>query len=38
MSTIAFNFEPVAEADVYLARFDQLVEVVLSREKFAAAG
>lgn len=38
MSTIAFNFEPVAEADVYLARFDQLVDVVLSHEQLAAAG
>jgi HAD superfamily hydrolase (TIGR01509 family) len=38
MSTVAFNFDGEVRADVYLARFDQLVDAVLSCEPYAAAG
>ena len=38
MSTIAFNYDPDARADVYLARFEELIDVVKTEEPFAAAG
>ncbi len=38
MATIAFNYDPDARADVYLGRFEELIEVVDVREPFAAAG
>jgi len=38
MPAIAFNYDPQAQADVYLDRFDELVDLVLSRRPLAAAG
>lgn len=38
MQVIAFNYDQVAEADVYLGHFDELVELVLSPRPLAAAG
>jgi HAD superfamily hydrolase (TIGR01509 family) len=38
MQTIAFNFDMDAEADVYLARFEQLQDLVGARTPLAAAG
>lgn len=38
MQAIGFNCDPEAEADVYLGRFDELVELVLSRTPLAVAG
>lgn len=38
MQTIAFNYDRDAEADVFLSRFEDLVEVVCSRPPYAAAG
>jgi HAD superfamily hydrolase (TIGR01509 family) len=38
MQTIAFNFDQEALADVYLTRFDELVDVVLAPALLAAAG
>jgi HAD superfamily hydrolase (TIGR01509 family) len=38
MQTIAFNFDPEAQADVYLVRFDELLELVSTRSTSAAAG
>ena len=37
MATIAFNFEPDAQADVFIARFEELADV-LRRQPYAAAG
>ena len=37
MPTIAFNFDRDAHADVYLARFEELVDVVCAPRPFAAA-
>ena len=37
MATIAFNFEPDARADVFIARFEELADV-LRRRPYAAAG
>ncbi len=36
MQTIAFNHEPEAEADVFIARFDELIELALPRGRAAA--
>jgi HAD superfamily hydrolase (TIGR01509 family) len=38
MRTVAFNFEPDASADLFLARFEDLLAVVASRSTLAAAG
>ena len=38
MSTIAFNFDADARADVFIARFEQLSEVVDGPHTYAAAG
>lgn len=38
MQTVAFNFDPEAEADVFLARFEDLQDLIRSRRKYAAAG
>ncbi len=38
MPTIAFNFEPDVQADVYINRFDELIDVVASRPSLTAAG
>ncbi len=38
MPTIAFNFDPDARADVYLARFEELLNVLGKRPPLAAAG
>jgi len=38
MPTIAFNFDPEAEADIYLDRFEDLVNVVRPRPLLTAAG
>ena len=38
MPTIAFNYDTDAEADVYLERFEELIEVVGRQRPFAAAG
>jgi FMN phosphatase YigB (HAD superfamily) len=38
MPTIAFNFDADARADVYLARFEELLEVIHPRPLLAAAG
>ena len=38
MQTIAFNFDDDAEADVYLARFEQLQDLAGARLPLAAAG
>ncbi len=38
MPTIAFNFEPDVRADVYLTRFEELVDVVTRRPFLTAAG
>lgn len=38
MSTVAFNYDPDARADVYLARFEELVELLASEGPLAAAG
>lgn len=37
MHTVACNFEPEAQADVFIARFEELLEVV-QRRAYAAAG
>jgi len=36
--TIAFNYEPGAEADVFIERFDDLIKAVASTPAYAAAG
>ncbi len=38
MQTIAFNFDPEAQADVYLVRFDELLELASAASRSAAAG
>lgn len=38
MPTIAFNFDADARADVYLSRFEELLEVIGRRPPLAAAG
>lgn len=38
LMTIAFNFDPDASADFYLARFEDLLPLVSTRPPFAAAG
>ena len=38
MRTVAFNFDRDARADVYLGRFEELLEVVGVRTRYAAAG
>jgi phosphoglycolate phosphatase-like HAD superfamily hydrolase len=38
MATIAFNFDPDAQADAYLGRFEELLEVVSAQPPLAAAG
>ena len=38
MPTIAFNYEPGAEADVFIERFDDLVKAVGATPCYAAAG
>jgi HAD superfamily hydrolase (TIGR01509 family) len=38
MPTIAFNFDADAQADVYLARFEDLLDVIRRQPPFAAAG
>lgn len=39
METVAFNFDPDAKADVFIARFEELLEVVTTvRPPLAAAG
>jgi hypothetical protein len=38
MRTVAFNFEPDASANLFLARFEDLLAVVASRSSLAAAG
>ena len=38
MPTIAFNFDPDAQADVYLARFEELCELLATPSPYAAAG
>jgi len=38
MQTIAFNFDHDAQADVFLARFEELVDLVAPPFRFAAAG
>jgi HAD superfamily hydrolase (TIGR01509 family) len=38
MPTIAFNFDPDAQADVCLARFEELLEVIPTQPPLAAAG
>ena len=38
MQTIAFNFDPEAQADVHITRFDELLDLVDARWPRAAAG
>jgi HAD superfamily hydrolase (TIGR01509 family) len=38
MQTVAFNYLPEAEADVFITRFDELLDVVGPRTPYAAAG
>lgn len=38
MQTIAFNFDQDAQADVFIARFEELIELVVSQPRYAAAG
>jgi HAD superfamily hydrolase (TIGR01509 family) len=38
MQTIAFNYDPDATADAYLARFDELLDLVGARTPYRAAG
>jgi HAD superfamily hydrolase (TIGR01509 family) len=38
MPTIAFNYDPEVAADVYLERFDELLDVIQCRKPLAAAG
>jgi hypothetical protein len=38
MPTIAFNFDADAQANVYLARFEELLDVIRRQPPFAAAG
>jgi HAD superfamily hydrolase (TIGR01509 family) len=38
MQTIAFNFDRDAQADVFIARFEELVELVVNQPRYAAAG
>jgi len=38
LQTIAFNFDQDAQADVFVARFEELVDLVVNRPRFAAAG
>ncbi len=38
MPTVAFNFDPDAQADVRLGRFEELLEAVGTSQPFAAAG
>lgn len=38
MQTIAFNFDHDAQADVFLSRFEELVELVANQPRYAAAG
>ena len=38
MQTIAFNFDPEAEADVFIARFNELIELTTAGSGRAAAG
>jgi HAD superfamily hydrolase (TIGR01509 family) len=38
MPTIAFNYEPDAQADVYIERFEQLLDLVACANNLAAAG
>jgi HAD superfamily hydrolase (TIGR01509 family) len=38
MQTVAFNFDSAAEADMYLARFEDLQDLVGQSRSFAAAG
>ena len=38
MQTIAFNFDPEAEADVLIARFSELIELTTAGPRRAAAG
>jgi FMN phosphatase YigB (HAD superfamily) len=36
MQTIAFNFDPEAQADVYLVRFDELLQLASATPRSAA--
>jgi HAD superfamily hydrolase (TIGR01509 family) len=38
MTTIAFNYDPESEADAFTARFDELLDVLGVRSRYAAAG
>jgi HAD superfamily hydrolase (TIGR01509 family) len=38
MMTVAFNFDPDVKAEAYLARFDQLLDIVGTGSRYAAAG
>ncbi|MEA1952538.1 MAG: HAD-IA family hydrolase [Planctomycetota bacterium] len=38
MRTIAFNFDPEAQADVYIARFEELIQEVVKPTKLASVG
>jgi HAD superfamily hydrolase (TIGR01509 family) len=38
MQTIAFNFDPEAQADAYLVRFDELLDMAAAAPRSAAAG
>jgi FMN phosphatase YigB (HAD superfamily) len=38
MMTVAFNFDPEATADAFAARFDELLDLVGLRSRYAAAG
>ena len=38
MQTIAFNYDNDAQADVFMARFEELIELVITRPPYAAAG
>ncbi len=38
MRTIAFNFDPQARADVYIARFEELIQEVVKPTDLASAG
>ena len=38
IQTIAFNFDPEAQADVHIARFEELFELACPGRPYAAAG
>jgi HAD superfamily hydrolase (TIGR01509 family) len=38
LQTIAFNFDQDAQADVFIARFEELVDLVANHPRYAAAG